>query len=137
MVKLLKENGMYVSYRTDDGRKGMFVLDFSNPRDLFRELEEVAGYDFSHQVEHEFYNWVEQLEAVPPKLDGDCGDIVDMVEETRKNVDNLYESIESDEIKSELFEILEQLDEIKETVEQTSAWADEINYILKGKGLED
>ena len=139
MIKLFNEaaTGIHISYRTDDGKRGMFTMDFTDPRSFFRELESLAGYDFSHQVEHEFYNWKEQLEAVPSQLAGDCGDIMDMIDETKKNVDDLYESTESGETKSALFGILEQLDEIKETVEQTSAWSDEINYILTGKGLSD
>lgn len=139
MIKLINEaaTGINVSYSTEDGKRGSFLLDFTDPRSFFQELESLTGYDFSHQVEHEFYNWKEQLEAVPSQLAGDCGDIIDMIDETRKNVDDLYESTESGETKSALFDILEQLDEIKETVDNTSAWADEINYILTGKGLND
>ena len=136
MIKLKNEN-INVAYDKPNGKTGRFLLDFRDPRSFFRELEDVAGYDFSHQVEQEFYSWKEELEYIAPGLKGDCQDISDTITDIRKSVDDLYESGKANTIRAELFDILEQLDDLKKMVEDASGWSNELNYNLSGKGLDD
>lgn len=42
-----------------DGKTNRFYLDFSNPSDLYRELEKHCGYDFATQFRDEFEHWKE------------------------------------------------------------------------------
>lgn len=133
----LKNENISVAYDKPNGKTGRFLLDFSDTRSLFRELEDVAGYDFSHQVEQEFYSWKEGLAYIATGLKEDCQDISDTISDIRKSVDDLYESGKANEVRSELFYILEQLDELKKMVKDTSIWSNELTYTLTGTGLDD
>lgn len=134
MVTRLNE-GTYVQYDKADGSTGRFNLDFTDTRDLFREIEDLCGYDFRQQVEREFQYWYDELLETAKQMNGDGSDILDHLDET---IDTLKKIAKGETVdKEELQDAIDELDDVREEYMNYTDWASEFNYVLTGKGFND
>ena len=134
MVIELNE-GVYVQYDKADGSTGRFNLDFTDTRDLFREIEDLCGYDFKQQVEREFQNWYGEMLETAKQMNGDSKDLLEHLDEVIGMLKKIAKGKTVN--KEELQDAIDELDDFREEYNDYTDWASEFNYILTGKGFND
>lgn len=134
MVLKLNE-GVYVQYDKADGSTGRFNLDFTDTRDLFREIEELCGYDFKQQVEREFQNWYGEIITNVKQMNENGKEVIGHLDEV---IDTLKKVTKGKAVdKEELQDAIDELDDVREECDYYAGWANEFNYILTGKGFNN
>lgn len=134
MVLRLNE-GTYVQYDKADGSTGRFNLDFTDTRDLFREIEDLCGYDFKQQVEREFHNWYEEMATTAKQMNENGKEVLEHLDEVIDILKKIAKGKAVD--KEELQDAIDELDDVREEYNDYTDWASEFNYILTGKGFND
>lgn len=134
MVLKLNE-GTYVQYDKADGSTGRFNLDFTDTRDLFREIEDLCGYDFKQQVEREFHNWYDEMTTTAKQMNENGKEVLEHLDEVIGALKKIAEGKTVD--KEELQDAIDELDDVREEYNDYTDWASEFNYILTGKGFTD
>lgn len=133
MVLKLNE-GVYVQYDKADGSTGRFNLDFTDTRDLFREIEKLCGYDFTQQVEREFHNWYDEMITNVKQMNENGKEVLEHLDEVIDTLKKIANGKTVD--KEELQYAIAELDDVREECDYHTGWANEFNYILTGKGLD-
>lgn len=123
-MKLLKiKESAQVVYNNGD-RSGNFYLDFNNPGDLYREIENNCGYDFTTQFKDEFEHWKEiEVDEVKESWEMDMTDVRDLSKESLDIVNKLISLVD---VKSKnANELIDAIDSLKESIVETKTIADD------------
>lgn len=118
-----------------DGKTNRFYLDFSNPSDLYRELEKHCGYDFATQFRDEFERWKEiNIDEPKEAMKFDMTDVREILGEALDSLEKVSLSIMMDKV-PEIDELRDIVNEVEDKIGEAKAVADDFfNY---GLGSED
>lgn len=119
-----------------DGKTNRFYLDFSNPSDLYRELEKHCGYDFATQFRDEFEHWKEiNIDEVKECWSGDMTDVRDILGEALDSLEKVSLYIMKNGTVPEIDDLRDIINESEDKIGEAKAIADDFfNY---GFGSED
>ena len=118
-----------------DGKTNRFYLDFSNPDDLYRELEKHCGYDFATQFRDEFEHWKEiNIDEPKESAKFDMTDIREILGEALDSLEKVSLSIMMDKV-PEIDELRDIVNEVEDKIGEAKSVSDDFfNY---GLGSED
>ena len=117
-----------------DGKTNRFYLDFSNPSDLYRELEKHCGYDFATQFRDEFEHWKEiNIDEPREAMKFDMTDVREILGEALDSLEKVSLSIMMDKVPN-IDELRDTVNEVEDKISEAKAVADDFfNYGLGSK----
>ena len=119
-----------------DGKTNRFYLDFSNPSDLYRELEKHCGYDFATQFKDEFEHWKEiNIDEVKECWSGDMTDVRDILGEALDSLGKVSLYIMKNGTVPEIDDLRDIINESEDKIVEAKAIADD--FFKYGLGSED
>ena len=113
-----------------DGKTNRFYLDFSNPSDLYRELEKHCGYDFATQFRDEFEHWKEiNIDEPRESMKFDMIDVRDILGEALDSLGKVSLYIMNNGTVPEIDDLRDIINESEDKIVEAKAVADDFfNY---------